>query len=208
MPVSVEAAARAPLTGLVLAGGRGARMGGVDKGRVGYRGRPLIEWVLDALAPQVDALVISANRHVDDYAAYGYPVVTDATPDYPGPLAGVLAGLRVTTTDWLLVVPCDTPHLPPDLARRLLAAAHASDAPLAVATDGVREHHGCFVIRRELHTSLADYLARGERAIHRWHAQFPRALAGFAPADFVNLNTPAELGDPAAPLGETGEASG
>jgi molybdopterin-guanine dinucleotide biosynthesis protein A len=108
---------------VVLAGGLGRRMGGADKGLIEYQGRPLIEWALAALASQVDEIFISANRNLDRYAAYGYRVLPDTLPDFPGPLAGVLAALEAVDTGWLLVVPCDTPHLPADLASRLLQAA-------------------------------------------------------------------------------------
>lgn len=94
---------------VILAGGQGRRMGGADKGLLDYRGRPLVEWVLDALAPQVAEILISANRNLDRYARYGRRVLPDALPDFPGPLAGVLAALDAVDTEWLLAVPCDTP---------------------------------------------------------------------------------------------------
>ena len=96
-------------------------MGGADKGLLDYQGRPLIEWALAALKPQVGECVISANRNLDRYAGYGLRVLTDTLPDYPGPLAGVLAALQAVAADWLVVVPCDTPHLPADLVPRLRA---------------------------------------------------------------------------------------
>lgn len=180
---------------VVLAGGQGRRMGGADKGLLNYRGRPLVEWVLDALAPQVDALVISANRNVERYAAYGHRVLPDTLPDFPGPLAGVLAALDGVRADWLLVAPCDTPHLPRDLAARLLTAARQADVPLAVAADAARVHHSCFLVRANRRESLADYLARGERAVRRWQAAMPGVTVQFPAATLANFNAPDDLAD-------------
>ena len=175
---------------VVLAGGQGRRMGGADKGLIDYRGRPLVEWVLAALTLQVGELVISANRNLEAYAAFGYRVLPDTLPDYPGPLAGVLAALDAVTADWLLVAPCDTPHLPPDLAARLLAAARQANAVLAVAADPVRVHHSCFIVRCDQRDHLEAYLARGERAVRHWQAGLVSATAVFDAACFANVNTP------------------
>lgn len=178
---------------VVLAGGQGRRMGGLDKGLVEYRGRPLIEWSLAALGPQVDELVVSANRNLDTYAAYGYRVLRDTLPDYPGPLAGVLAALDGVSADWLLVAPCDTPHLPADLVARLLAAARQEKAVLAVAEDAARIHHSCFVVRTDQRDNLAAYLARGERAVRHWQAGLASVMARFDAACFANVNQPDDL---------------
>lgn len=163
-------------------------MGGADKGLVAYRGRPLIEWAIDLVRPQVDRLFLSANRNLDRYASLGYPVLPDSLPDYPGPLAGVLAGLAATRADWLLIVPCDTPHLPADLGARLLAAARRENTALAVAAEAGRVHHGCFVVRRELRPSLAAYLQSGERAVRGWQAQHVPVTVEFDARHFVNFN--------------------
>ena len=179
---------------VVLAGGQGRRMGGADKGLVDYRGRPLLEWVLDALTPQVDEVVISANRNIERYAAYGHRVLPDTLPGFPGPLAGVLAALDAVSTDWLLVAPCDTPHLPADLAARLLAAARRENAVLAVAADDGRVHHSCFVVRADQRDDLAAYLARGERAVRGWQAGLASTTVRFDAGHFANLNAPGDLG--------------
>lgn len=184
----------ARITGLILAGGRGTRMGGVDKGLVDYRGRPLVEWVLHTLAPQVDTLLLSANRNLAHYARYGHPVVPDTLPDYPGPLAGVLAGMLQARSAWLLVVPCDTPQLPPDLAARLLAAACEQGHALAVAADDERIHHTCFIARTELASDLAVHLESGSRAVRAWHAGLPHTVVRFDATHFVNLNSPDDTG--------------
>jgi molybdopterin-guanine dinucleotide biosynthesis protein A len=121
------------ITGLVLAGGRGTRMGGVDKGLQSHLGLPLALHTLLRLQPQVGAVMINANRNLAAYEAMGAPVWPDALPDYPGPLAGMLAGLEHCETPWLLTVPCDTPGFPHDLAARLAQAAAAQDADIAMA---------------------------------------------------------------------------
>lgn len=181
------------VSAVVLAGGEGRRMGGVDKGLVDYRGRPLIEWALAALAPQVDEIVISANRNLERYAAYGRRVLPDTLPGFPGPLAGVLAALDAVTADWLLVVPCDTPHLPADLAGRLLQAAQGENVPLAVAADDERLHHTCFIVRTDQRDSLAATLAQGERAVRRWQAGLASTTVRFDAACFANFNQPDDL---------------
>ncbi|MEW5966252.1 MAG: molybdenum cofactor guanylyltransferase MobA [Pseudomonadota bacterium] len=178
---------------VVLAGGEGRRMGGADKGLMKFRGRPLVEWVLDALAPQVDDLVISANRNLDRYAAYGHRVVPDTLPGYPGPLAGVLAALDAVDARWLLVAPCDTPHLPADLALRLLGAALIENVPLAVAADEMRMHHSCFLVRTDQRDTLAAFLARGERAVRHWQAGLSSVTVRFDAAAFANVNQPNDL---------------
>ena len=182
------------LAAVVLAGGQGQRMGGRDKGLIAYRGRPLIEWALAALAPQVDQLVISANRNLDAYATYGHRVLPDALPDFPGPLAGVLAAMRAVDAAWLLVAPCDTPHLPADLGARLLDAAREAGTAIAVAADAARTHHTCFLARTDLADDLAACLARGDRAVHRWQATHHPVIVRFDAAGFANFNRPEDLG--------------
>lgn len=178
---------------VILAGGQGSRMGGADKGLMEYRGRPLVEWALAALGPQVDEMFISANRNLDTYAAYGYRVLPDTLPDYPGPLAGVLAALQTVTADWLVVAPCDSPHLPADLVARLLDAACQAKVPLAVAADEARTHHTCFVVRTDQRDSLAAFLARGERAVRHWQAGLPSTSVLFDAAGFANYNRAGDL---------------
>ena len=179
---------------VILAGGQGSRMGGADKGLIAYRDRPLIEWALAALRPQVDELVISANRNLDVYAAYGYRVLPDTLPDFPGPLAGVLAAMQAVTADWLAVVPCDTPHLPADLVARMHSAAQSAEVPLAVAADDMRTHHTCFIVRTDQRDNLAAFLARGERAVRHWQAGLASTTVLFDAAGFANFNQPQDLG--------------
>lgn len=208
------------ITGLVLAGGRGSRMGGVDKGLQPFAGLPLARHALQRLAPQVGPLLVNANRYLDTYRAWGVDVVADTEADYPGPLAGFLAGLQHCTTPWLLAVPCDTPRFPADLAVRLTAAAHAAQAPLAVvhAPDAeasatpatgtietatadalpLRAQPAFCLIHRSLLASLQQFVTEGGRKIDRWTAQHPLAVAAFDqpgddPLAFANANTLQEL---------------
>ncbi|MHB1186052.1 molybdenum cofactor guanylyltransferase MobA [Thiobacillus sp.] len=183
----------ARVAAVILAGGAGSRMGGADKGLLDYQGRPLIEWVLAALTPQVEEIVISANRNLDTYATYGQRVLPDTLPDYPGPLAGVLAAFDAVNADWLVVVPCDTPHLPADLALRLLGAAQLECVPLAVAADAARVHHSCFIVRTDQRDHLAAFLARGERAVRHWQAGLASTTVRFEAACFANVNQPGDL---------------
>jgi len=182
------------VSGLVLAGGRGQRMGGLDKGLVPLAGRPMIEHVLDAIRPQVTNIIISANRNLDRYQGYGCPVVSDEEDGYPGPLAGVLAGLKATETPFLVTVPCDAPMLAPDLVRRLQEALRAEDADLAVASDGERLQPVFMLLSTRLAPSLNEYLAGGGRKIDTWYGRLRLAVADLSdrPETFVNVNDPTE----------------
>jgi molybdopterin-guanine dinucleotide biosynthesis protein A len=183
----------ARIAAVVLAGGQGRRMGGADKGLLAYRGRPLIERMLAVLGPQADEVVISANRNTEAYAAYGCRVLPDTQPDYPGPLAGVLAAMQAVETDWLVVAPCDTPHLPADLVARLLSAARHANVPLAVAADDTRTHYTCFIVRTDQRDNLAKFLAEGERAVRHWQMGMPSTTVQFDAACFSNVNQPEDL---------------
>lgn len=182
------------ITGVVLAGGRGRRMGGQDKGLVPLAGRPAVEYALERLRPQVDGLVINANRNLETYRSYGYPVVQDREDDFPGPLGGMVAALEGRQTEFILTVPCDTPWLPPDLAKRLLTALEAQEAELATVDNGEGMQPVFALLPRHLLGSLEAYLAEGERKIDRWYARHRLALADFSddPGAFVNINTPEE----------------
>ncbi|MCG5074589.1 molybdenum cofactor guanylyltransferase MobA [Paraburkholderia tagetis] len=195
----------AALTGLVLAGGRGQRMGGVDKGLQRLHGKPLAAHVLARLAPQAGALAISANRNREVYAELGArwhaEVIADTLPDYPGPLAGLLAGLRAARTEWLLSAPCDSPWLPADLGARLAIAACAQNTLIATAKTanaaGEVSLHPVFAL---VHTSLADDLAAfldaGERKVRAWYARHTAAEVVFADERaFYNVNSLQELAD-------------
>lgn len=164
-------------------------MGGADKGLVEYAGRPLVAHAIERLLPQVDGLLISANRNLDIYSAFGYPVLPDTETNYPGPLAGLAAGLAACRTPWLLCVPCDCPHFPLDLAQRLHAAAETAGACLAVARSPEGLQPTFQLCHRDLLPALRTYLAGGERKVGTWCRSQGAVEVSFAdPAGFDNLN--------------------
>jgi molybdenum cofactor guanylyltransferase len=183
------------VTGLILAGGAGRRMGGADKGLMPFQGRPLVTQIVARLAPQVSGLLISANRNLDAYRSFGHPVITDALPDYPGPLAGLASGLAACPTSWLVTCPCDCPALPLDLVMRLLAAAAASAAALAVAVTAEGMQPTFQLCRRENLPALNAYLAAGGRKVGAWiRAQGAVEVTFPDTSAFANLNVPGDLG--------------
>jgi len=183
------------ITGLVLAGGMGRRMGGADKGLLLLHGRTLAALTLERLAPQVGSVLISANRNQETYAALGAPVLPDLLPDYPGPLAGLHAALSCIETPWLATCPCDSPYLPPDLVARLAEAALASGAPLAVARTEGQNQPAFMLCRRELLPTLTAYLLAGNRKFSAWQEAQGAVAADFedCPDAFTNFNTPEDL---------------
>ncbi|MBI5258259.1 MAG: molybdenum cofactor guanylyltransferase MobA [Burkholderiales bacterium] len=186
------------ITGLVLAGGRGSRMGGADKGLQNHLGLPLALQALLRLQPQVGAVMINANRNLGAYEAMGVPVWPDAVADYPGPLAGFLAGLEHCETPWLVTVPCDTPNFPTDRVARLARAAAEADAEIAIAATreaGVLQRQPVFcLMRAALMESLVAFIQGGQRKIDRWTGQHRCVEVVFDEADaFFNANTPEEL---------------
>jgi molybdenum cofactor guanylyltransferase len=189
------AALRADVTGIVFAGGQGRRMGSVDKGLVELDGRALVLHVIERLAPQVGALVINANRNRERYAAFGYPVVADAVPDYAGPLAGLHAGLAAAATPYVATSPCDSPFLPADLVARLARAFDAAPLDLAVARTFEQPHPVFSLVRRDVLPHLAAFLERGGRKIDAWYATLRVAEVAFddEAEAFRNINTAAEL---------------
>jgi molybdopterin-guanine dinucleotide biosynthesis protein A len=190
---------REQITGLVLAGGRGSRMGGVDKGLQPLCGRPLVLHALDRLRPQVGPLAVSANRHLDDYRALtGLPVWPDDVQEYPGPLAGMLSALARCDTPWLMTVPCDSPCFPPDLVARLAQVAQAAAARVAMPQtlrQGQPHPEPVFcLLHRSLRESLAASLATGQHGVQRWARQQACAMLPCDDAKaFANANTLDEL---------------
>ncbi len=193
------------ITGVILAGGLGRRMGGVDKGLQELDGRPLVQWVLERLTPQVDRVLISANQNLPRYAGFGCPVLPDRIPGFAGPLAGLHAALSLASTPLLVTAPCDSPFLPADLVGRLHAALAAERADLAVARTGNQVHRAFCLVRRELLPQLDAFLAAGEHRLGLWHASLKTAEVAFDDeADaFSNINTADDLARcetrPAAP---------
>ena len=186
------------ITGLVLAGGRGSRMGGVDKGLQNHHGMPLAMHALLRLGPQVGELMINANRNLGAYESMGAPVWPDALPDFAGPLAGFLAGLERCETPYLVTVPCDSPLFPEDLVERLAAALVEHDAQIAMAAimeDGRLRAQPVFCLMETvLMESLVRFTQEGQRKIDRWTAQHRCVEVPFPdPQAFVNANTLADL---------------
>jgi len=183
------------ITGIVLAGGMGRRMGGIDKGLVELDGRPMVAHVLARLAPQVGAVLINANQNRDRYAQFGYPVIADAIGDFAGPLAGLHAGMSEAKSRLVVSVPCDSPFLPLDLVARLATAIARDDAQLAVAQTLGQPHPVFALVRRDVLPHLSSFLRNGGRKIDAWYASLHVALVPFDDAEdaFRNINTAAEL---------------
>ena len=192
------------ITGVILAGGRGSRMGGVDKGLQNHQGMALALYTLLRLGPQVGHVMINANRNLGAYESFGVPVWPDTVDDFAGPLAGFLAGLEQCQTPLLLTVPCDTPNFPDDLAARLAAALAAGDADLAYAVtqegDQAQSHPVFCLMKSALSESLVAFLQGGGRKIDRWFDQHKAVPVPFPDAAaFFNANTAAELAQLQAP---------
>ena len=187
----------APVTAIVLAGGQGRRMGGVDKGLVTLGGKPMVAHVLDRILPQVAEVLINANQNADRYGALGYPVVADAVGGFAGPLAGLHAGMIRAMNALVVTVPCDSPFLPADLVARLSAALDASHAQLAVARTFDQPHPVFCLVRRDVLPHLDAFLAGGGRKIDAWYATLHVVEVPFDDeADaFRNINTAGELTD-------------
>lgn len=181
------------VTGIVLAGGQGRRMGGVDKGLQLLHGKPMVVTVIARFAPQVDEILINANQNLEAYARFGHPVVPDAVGGFAGPLAGLHAGLSRARHALVLTVPCDSPFLPPDLYSRLQKQLGEKD--LAVARTGNQPHPVFALVRVSVLQNLEDFLAGGGRKIDAWYASLKVVEVSFDDeADaFRNINTREEL---------------
>ena len=185
---------REHITGVILAGGRSRRMGGIDKGLVPFQGRPMVERVLRVLRTDVSALLINANRNREVYRSFGYPVVTDIRSGYLGPLAGMASGMYAAETPYVVTVPCDCPLVGSGLVHRLYRALEHEQAQISVAHDGERMHPVFALIRRDLLPDLLAFLDSGERKIDRWYNRHRLAVANFddTPQWFQNVNSPEE----------------
>lgn len=170
-------------------------MGGVDKGLQLFRGRALIDFVIERLRPQVTELLINANQNQQRYESYGYRVVGDLFPDYAGPLAGLHSALSAASHDLVLTVPCDSPFLPIDLADRMEHARRAQTADVAVARTGHQAHPVFCLVRKKLLPHLTDFLDGGGRKIDAWYADLNVVEVAFddQPEAFTNFNTLAEM---------------
>lgn len=184
------------ISAIVLAGGRGRRMGEADKGLLLLQGKPLVRWVVERIAPQVDEVLVSANRNLERYCEMGYVVLPDEMPDFPGPLAGLYRAMGEARHPLWLSVPCDTPFLPEDLVSRLYAALLADQADLAVAGIEGQVQPAICLGYTHLCAGLGDFLAHGGRKVGEWQSGLRRTVVLFeAGQAFRNLNTPEDLAD-------------
>ena len=183
------------VTGLILAGGKGSRMGGVDKGLQAFRGKRLVDHVYERLAPQVGGVIINANQNHEEYKSFGVRVVSDAIGGYAGPLAGLHAGLSISKRPFLATVPCDSPFLSADLIERLYQRIDETGAELAVAKTGEQPHPVFSLVRRGVLDHLADFLKGGGRKIDAWYATLNVVEVAFddEAEAFSNFNTLEEL---------------
>jgi len=184
------------ITGVLLAGGQGRRMGGVDKGLMELRGRPMAQWVIERLAPQVDELLINANQNAERYARFGHEVFPDEIGGFAGPLAGLHAALARARHPLVVTAPCDSPFLPEDLVARLRAGLEAAGADLAVAKTFDQAHPVFCLCRREVLPHLTAFLESGGRKIDRWYETLKVVEVAFDDEEeaFRNINTREELG--------------
>lgn len=185
---------RDDITGVILAGGRARRMGGIDKGLILLNGRPMVEYVITAMRTEVNKLMINANRHLEQYAAFGCPVIPDIMNGYLGPLAGIASGMHASSTPYIVTAPCDSPLIASNLVQRLYETLTREGADISVAHDGERMHPVFALIRRDLLPNLLDFLDTGQRKIDLWYAQHRLAVAYFRdrPEAFRNVNSPEE----------------
>ena len=184
------------VTGIVLAGGLGRRMGGVDKGLQPFRGKPMAQWAIERLAPQVEELIVNANQNPDRYARFGYRVVPDELSGFAGPLAGLHAGMKVASHDLVVTVPCDSPFLPADLVARLSGSLGQNQ--LAVAKTGSQPHPVFSLVCCTVLPHLEAFLAGGGRKIDAWYATLKVVEVSFDDEEdaFRNINTREELREP------------
>ena len=187
------------ITGVILAGGRGSRMGGIDKGLQNFNGIPLALHTLMRLGPQVDSVMVNANRNLSAYESFGVSVWPDASLDFAGPLSGFLVGLERAETPYVLTVPCDSPRLPLDLAERLSRALSQSNADIAMAADSQGQTQPVFcLLKLELLESLVRFTQSGGRKIDAWTDQHKTVVVPFDqptddPLAFANVNTLEDL---------------
>ena len=183
------------ITGIILAGGRARRMGGQDKGLIQLARKPMIEYVINAIDPQVDAIIINANRNQADYEKYGFPVVADQIEGYCGPLAGMASGLQAAKTPFVVTVPCDSPLIPDDLVQKLFSTLQDKDAEICTPLSNGRLQPVFTLMKSELLSSMLDFLNNGERKIDKWFEKHRLAIADFSeqPETFININSAEEL---------------
>lgn len=183
------------VTGIILAGGAGQRMGGADKGWLPFHNKALIEHVSERFRPQVERIIISCNRNMDRYRQLGYQIVMDAAANYQGPLAGICAGLQLVQTEWAAIVPVDAPFLPTNLVRALISSAQSDNADACYVRNNEKMEPTFCVLKKDRLGDLQLFIDRDSKqsvrtfleSVNAAHCQFHDAFA------FKNLNTPADL---------------
>lgn len=184
-----------PVSAIILAGGKATRMGGVDKGLVTLQNRPFVQHVINRLSPQVDEILVNANREIAQYRLFGFPVFEDEYADFIGPLAGFSLGLQLCKHEYLLTTPCDSPLIPHHLASRLMQSLIANDADIAIAKSGGFTHPVFCLMKKSLLSSLKNFIAHGGRKVSIWQKSHIYTEVLFDDCDnaFVNVNTFEEL---------------
>ena len=182
------------ITAVILAGGKGSRLGGQDKGLVIYKGKPLIAHVLERIQPQVEQILISANRNQSKYQKYGYTVINDELSNFQGPLAGFASAMKIAKTDYILTLPCDGPKLPLDLVSRMTQEIKEKSG-IAVAHNGERLQPVYAMIPVALLDSLENFLANGHRKVESWYAEQKSHVVDFSEQSnaFFNINRKQDL---------------
>jgi len=186
---------RNDVTAVILAGGKGRRMGGQDKGLVHYKNTTLIKHVIDALRLQTDNIMINANRNLEKYAEYGYPVVQDTLSDFQGPLAGFMAAMSMARSDYILTLPCDSPAIDGHYLERMIQAKNQGHSDIVVASDGQRLQPVYALIAVKLKPSLHAFLSAGGRKVDLWYQQHDFSLVEFTDDSslFTNMNAPEDI---------------
>ena len=191
------------ISAIILAGGRATRMNGLDKGLVCLQKKPLVQYVIERITPQVDEVLLNANREIAQYETFNLPILQDGNSDFMGPLAGFNLGLTHGKHDFLLTLPCDSPLIPHDIASRLMKALIEQDADIAVAKSGGYAHPVFSLMKKSVLPSLTNYLEQGERKVSTWQKSLNYIEVEFDDCDdaFVNVNTFEELEALALKLG-------
>lgn len=179
------------ISAIILAGGRGRRMGNRNKGLINWKGRPLISSVIDRISPQVDDITINCNQHISEYQKLGFPVIKDTLEEFQGPLAGIQASLKLAKHEYCLICPCDTPNLPADLVKSLLEALHKYNSDVAYPVSMHQNHYIPVLMKTHLASSLNTYLATGKRSIHGWYNDLKTETVDFSSNEnaFLNVNS-------------------
>ena len=182
---------KSDITGVILSGGQARRMQGQDKGLVLLNNKPMIEYVIESLTSQVGQLFINANRNIDKYSTYGFDIISDELSDYQGPLAGMASSLDKVSTPYMITAPCDSPFIADNLVEKLMNALEKENAEISVAHNGERMQPVFCLMKKELLSSMNDFLTQGERKIDKWFNQHKLAIADCSdiPKTFDNLNT-------------------